>query len=96
MTAPTHSEVLHNTASHRFEFHRGDVVAVLDYAINDRQMAMTHTYVPEDFRGQGIAEKLVRAALAEARTRQYKVVPECSYVAKFIARHAEFQDLLAE
>ncbi len=94
MTAPTHSEVQHNTESHRFEFRSGEVLAVLDYEINDRQMAMTHTYVPQEFRGQGIAEKLVRAALAEARAQQHKVVPECSYVAKFIARHAEFQDLL--
>jgi predicted GNAT family acetyltransferase len=51
--------------------------------------------VPPELRGRGIAEQLVRAALADARTAGNKVVPACSYVAKFIERHHEYQDLLA-
>ena len=37
----------------------------------------------------------MRAALADARAAGRKVVPACSYVAKFIERHREYQDLLA-
>jgi uncharacterized protein len=58
-------------------------------------MVFTHTLVPPELRGRGIAEHLVRAALAEARTQGRQVVPACSYVAKFIERHAEYRDLLA-
>lgn len=58
-------------------------------------MVFTHTLVPPELRGRGVAEKLVRAALAEARARGCRVVPQCSYVARFIERHAEYQDLLA-
>jgi predicted GNAT family acetyltransferase len=70
--------------------------AVLDYELTDGCMALTHTFVPPEFRGQGIAEKLVRRALADARAQQRTVIPQCSYVATFIERHPEFQDLLAK
>jgi len=60
------------------------------------RMVFTHTYVPPSMRGKGAAEKLARAALADARANGRRVVPECSYVAKFIERHrAEYADLLA-
>ena len=41
------------------------------------------------------AEALVRAGLEFARERQARVVPACSYVAKFIERHREYQSLLS-
>ncbi|MEJ1974628.1 MAG: GNAT family N-acetyltransferase [Lacunisphaera sp.] len=46
-------------------------------------------------RGRGIAEQLVRVALDDARAAGRKVVPACSYVAVFIKRHREYQELLA-
>lgn len=94
MSSPTSPEVQHKPGEHRYEYGSDDTRAVLDYGLNNRRMTITHTYVPGEFRGQGIAEKLVRAALADARAQKFTVVPQCSYVAKFIARHAEFQDLL--
>jgi predicted GNAT family acetyltransferase len=45
-------------------------------------------------RGKGLAESLVRTALAWARVEKLKVVPQCSYVARFIERHSEYRDLL--
>ena len=66
-----------------------------DYVLEGDRMVCTHTFVPPGLRGRGLAETLVRAALAEARARGWRVVPACSYVEAFIARHAEFRDLLA-
>ena len=57
-------------------------------------MIITHTLVPPELRGRGIAEKLTRMALGDARMKRLKVVPACSYVAKFIQRHAEYRDLV--
>jgi uncharacterized protein len=89
-------EVQHLPAESRYVYQTEAARAVLDYELDGTRMIFTHTFVPPEFRGQGIAEKLVRAALADARDRQRRVVPQCSYVAKFIARHPEFQDLLAK
>ncbi|HTL66528.1 MAG TPA: GNAT family N-acetyltransferase [Lacunisphaera sp.] len=85
----------HLREAHRFETTIEGYRSVCEYTRGDGVMILTHTLVPPELRGRGVAEALVRAALAEARARGWRVVPQCSYVAKFIERHAEFQDLLA-
>lgn len=89
--------VIHNAVAHRYEAEVDGHLSVCTYELADGgRMVFTHTVVPPELRGRGIAEKLVRAALGEARAAGHKVVPACSYVAKFIERHVEFQDLLAQ
>lgn len=88
-------EVWNNESASRYECTVDGHVSVADYRLADGVMALTHTVVPPELRGRGIAEKLVRAALADARASNLKVAPACSYVAVFIQRHAEFQDLVA-
>lgn len=61
----------------------------LRYARSTGAMHFTHTYVPPSLRGRGIAERLTRHALDYARQEKLKVIPECSYVAKFLERHPE-------
>lgn len=85
--------VRHNTPEHRFEVEVGGVLSVAEYERRGTEMIMTHTFVPPQLRGQGIAEKLVRAALEHARNERLRVVPACSYVAAFIKRHPEFHPL---
>ncbi len=41
-----------------------------------------HTYVPPEFRGQGIAALLTTAALEWARQQQLQIHASCSYVAR--------------
>lgn len=87
--------VQHNAPEQRFETTVEGRLAVADYERREGRMILTHTFVPPELRGKGIAEKLVRAALEHARAEKLRVVPACSYVAAFIQRHAEFQPLLA-
>jgi predicted GNAT family acetyltransferase len=93
--APDEVTVRHNAPASRFEAAVGAHLAVADYVVQDGRMIFTHTFVPPELRGRGLAEKLVRAGLEQARTEGRRVVPQCSYVAAFIERHREFQDLLA-
>ena len=55
-----------------------------------------HTGVPPQYRGQGIAEKLIATAMADARARGQKIAPVCSYVVAQFRRHPEWSDLRAE
>ncbi len=87
--------VQHNPTAHRYEAVVDGFLSVCEYEVVADRMIFTHTLVPPELRGRGIAELLVRAALAEARASGRKVVPTCSYVAKFIERHQEYQDLVA-
>lgn len=55
-----------------------------------------HTFVPPEMRGQGIAQKLVEALVADARAQGFTIVPECSYVEALFRRRPEWADLLAK
>ena len=85
----------HNETASRYEARVDGHLSVAAYELDGPRMVFTHTVVPPELRGRGIAEQLVRRALADARLAGRRVVPACSYVAKFIERHREFQDLLA-
>ena len=83
-----------NKAQHRFEMDAGDAAAVAYYSLAPGVITFTHTEVPAALRGQGIASRLMRGALEAARTQGLKVVARCSFVAIFMRRHPEFNDLL--
>jgi len=92
---PAEVIVHHNVAEHRFEVVVDGFLSVAEYEVRSDTVVFTHTFVPSELRGRGIAEKLVRAALGWAREENRRVVPACSYVAVFIERHAEFRPLVA-
>lgn len=85
-------QIQHDESRQRFE--AGP--AHLSYRRENGRMIIEHTYVPPPLRGRGIAGALAQAALDEARRRDWKVVPQCSYLAAYIARHGEFADLVEQ
>lgn len=86
--------VRHNAAEDRFEAEVEGTLSVADYRLEEGRMILTHTFVPPEMRGRGIAEKIVRAALEHAQAEKLRVVPACSYVAVFIQRNPEFAPLI--
>ncbi|MFA5057082.1 MAG: GNAT family N-acetyltransferase [Opitutaceae bacterium] len=86
--------VRHNPAASRYEIEVEGHLAVAEYVLEGDRIVFTHTFVPPELRGRGLAEKLVRPALEEAQRQGRRVVPQCSYVAAFIRRHPEFQPLV--
>lgn len=89
------SEVVDNPEKHRYEISVDGLTAFTTYRIADGVITFIHTEVPPEFRGKGIGSKLVRGELEAARDRGLKVVPSCPFVAGYIDKHPEFQDLLA-
>lgn len=87
--------VTHNAAASRFEASPGGHLAVCSYRRMGDMLVLHHTEVPAALSGQGVAATLVQAALAWAREQGLKVQPSCSYVAAYMRRHPETQDLLA-
>lgn len=94
MSGPSPVTVQHDEVHARFVTEIDGHLAHADYQLDGERMVFTHTFVPPELRGRGLAEHLVRAGLAYARVRKFRVVPVCSYVAAFIERHHEFADLL--
>jgi len=59
-------------------------------------ITFTHTATQPELRGNGLAGRVVRQALDDARAASLRVVPKCWYVAQFIDRHPEYRDILLE
>lgn len=84
--------VRHDAAACRFELELDSRTAVVEYELRPGEMVITHTFVPPELRGRGLAGHVVRAALTHAREAGWKVVPQCSYVVDFLQRHPEFRE----
>lgn len=89
-------EVRHNAAASRYEIEIDGRLAVAEYELAAGRQVFTHTLVPPELRGRGLAEALVRRALDDAKAAGHRIVPACSYVAKFIEKNGEYRGLLAE
>lgn len=87
--------VRNNEGESRYELEVEGETAIAAYTSRDGALVFTHTEVPEALEGQGVASRLVKGALEDARARGLKVVPLCAFVAAYFERHPEEQDLLA-
>lgn len=85
-----------NEAEERYEAFINGYLAKIDYARQGGTIILIHTEVPSALEGQGIAGKLARAALDDARARHLAVVPFCPYVASYIRRHPEYKELVPQ
>lgn len=84
-----------NVEKQRFQIDLGDgSMAVAEYRVGEGTIAFTHTEVPPEHGGKGIATTLIRLALEWARERGLKVAPICPFVAAYIKDHPDEQDLL--
>jgi len=59
--------IQHERSAHRFAAQVDSAQCVLDYSLAAGVMTITHTGVPPEVRGRGIASTLVQAALDTAR-----------------------------
>jgi predicted GNAT family acetyltransferase len=87
-------EVRHNTDDDRFESDVDGGLAFVEYIIDGDEITFTHTEVPKEAEGKGIAGKLAAAAMAYARGARLRVIPQCDYIAAWLKRHREYDDIL--
>jgi predicted GNAT family acetyltransferase len=86
--------IQHDPAGQRFFVKMEGFEAVLMYRRSNGEIDLYHTYVPEVFRGRGVAEQLCRAAFEYAKAEGLQVVPSCSYISgAYLKRHKEYEPL---
>lgn len=87
-------DVTNNESESRFETTVEGSVAYAQYDMEDGRIVFTHTVVPPELSGRGIANELARAGLEHARSNSLGVVPQCSFIAKYIERNPEYRKLV--
>lgn len=80
---------------HRFEaIEGGRVVGFIDYKVRDGRHWLVHTEVDDAFQGSGVGDSLVALTLDDLRSRSAVVVPTCPFVAAWLRRHPDYEDLV--
>lgn len=92
----SHEPVVNNAQKSQFELASGSQVSKLVYRLDTDRIDLVHTEVPEDLTGQGIGSALVNAALEYARDNDLQAVPSCPFVASYVQRHPEWNDVVTE
>lgn len=87
-------EIINNTQQQQFEIHEDGEVAVLVYRFYKKNVAFMHTEVPPKLEGKGIASALAKHALEWAKTEKKRVMVYCPFVASYIKRHPEYNELV--
>ena len=70
--------------------------AALGQSNQGQAISLNHTEVEPAFQGEGLATKLARFSLDDARKRGLAVLPFCPYVNSWIKKHPEYTDLVPE
>jgi uncharacterized protein len=84
-----------NPTLSRFELDINGTTAFSNYQRAPGIVTILHTEVPEALRGHGAGSALARGELDLVRASGDRVVAKCPFIAEYIARHKEYQDLLA-
>lgn len=88
-------EVRDNPAEHRFELPITDeAMALAYYRLDNGRVVLTHTEVPFEFSGQGIASRLAAGVFELIRASGRKAVLKCSFMANYYAKHPEYADIV--
>jgi predicted GNAT family acetyltransferase len=91
MTVP----VTNNAAERRYELALDGEVAIAAYEKRGDTVVFTHTEVPAALEGKGVGSRLIKGALEDVRGKGERIVAECSFVAAYLERHPDQQDLVA-
>lgn len=70
--------------------------AVLDFVRKGNEVYVTHTYTPPEYRGKGIAAKLMEALISYCEKNNMKIYPICSYAVSFFEKNAKLRHVLSE
>lgn len=85
----TDPEIRDNAEQHRYELPVGNEVAVVTYNLSEPNLMITETLVPQALEGQGIASRLAKHVLADAKARNLLILPVCPFFSSYLQKHPE-------
>ncbi len=88
--------VVHNPEQSRYEIHvDGADAGFTQYRERDGVIDFVHTEIDDAYEGHGLGGQLARGALDAVRADGHKVIATCPVIKGWIAKHDDYQDLLA-
>ncbi|MFD9893502.1 GNAT family N-acetyltransferase [Amycolatopsis sp. NPDC059027] len=72
----------------------GEAAGFAEFLEHEGRRVFFHTEIDERFAGRGLASALIARALELTRADGGRIVAVCPFVAKYVARHHDFDDIL--
>ncbi len=95
-TVRINSSIIDNKEKKRFELKVNDRLAIMEYIDAKDSFYLTHTEVPKELEGKGIASAMVQEVLGIVRKKGKPLAPLCPFVAMYIKRHPEWLDIVSD
>jgi predicted GNAT family acetyltransferase len=88
--------IINNEQRQQFQLELEGELASLEYRLHEGMIVLMHTEVPAALGGRGIGSALAEYALNYARTNHLPAKVYCTFVAAYVKRHPEYQDIVAK
>ncbi|MGQ2990753.1 MAG: GNAT family N-acetyltransferase [Brevundimonas sp.] len=82
-------DIRDNAELKRYELAVDGETAVVTYNLSPPNLMITETLVPERLEGQGIASRLAKHVLADAKARELLILPVCPFFSAYLKKHPE-------
>lgn len=87
-------EVTDNSEMRHFEYREDDILAVIEYQIQEKKYFLTKVDFPEGFEDSGKAEEMMKRILEMIGETGMRVVPMTRYAKQFFKNHREYKSML--
>lgn len=88
------TNVVEVSERNRFELAIDGVAAFVEYDRSDGRLVLKHTEVPQALSGQGVGSRLAKGVFDNLRASGRRAVVRCEFLASWVARHSEYQDVV--
>ncbi|WP_312689631.1 GNAT family N-acetyltransferase [Brevundimonas nasdae] len=85
-------EIRDNAERHQYELPVEGEIAVVTYNLSSPNLMITETLVPQRLEGRGIASRLAKHVIEDARERELLILPVCPFFAAYFQKHPDLAD----
>lgn len=83
-----------NAERHQYELPVEGEIAVVTYNLSPPNLMITETLVPQRLEGRGIASRLAKHVIEDARERELLILPVCPFFAAYFQKHPDLADAI--
>lgn len=88
-------KLINNENAKQYELEAEGLKARIEYIIaKDNVIYLTHTEVPKPLEGKGVGSSIVKLTLEDIKSNGLQLMPLCPFVAAYIKRHPEWNEIL--
>jgi predicted GNAT family acetyltransferase len=88
--------IINNEQRQQFQLEVEGELASLEYRMHEGMIVLMHTEVPATLGGLGIGSALAEYALNYARANHLPAKVYCPFVAAYVKRHPEYEDIVVK